>query len=192
VEKMMIGNRDIFAIESSIFEAYDSPGQMALGFFVLYVGGRRYGYRDPDSTLIGTSFNGIRKRIANRGNHKSPLPSDADAAEIAIALSHANSLGDMDENQLYGIPWLQFFKALNSSGCILAPDNEQGFDDGSHVLQFDDRSTVRLIAFQITASYRVEIGSLRDIRLPQEDFYGILEEWHTRFENDWISRPKVA
>ncbi len=129
----MIGNRDIFAIESSIFEGYDSPGQMALGFFVLYVGGRLYGYREPDSTLIGTSFNGMRKRIADRGNHKSPLPSDADAAEIAITLSHANSLDDIDDMQLYGIPRLQFFSALNSNDCILAPDNEQGFDDGSHV-----------------------------------------------------------
>lgn len=189
---MMIGNRETFAIESSIFEAYDSPGQMALGFFVFYVGGRRYGYRERDSTLIGTSFNGVRRRIADRGNHKSPLPSDADAAEIATAVSHANSLDDMHDLLLFGIPWPQFSRILYSNGCVLAPDNEQGFDDGSHVLQFDDSPMVRLIAFQITADYQVEGGSLRDVRLPQDDFYGILQEWHMRFENDWKSRPKVA
>ena len=188
----MIGNRDIFAIESSILEAYDSPGQMALGFFVLYVGGRRYGYREPDSTLIGTSFNGIRKRIADCGNHKSPLPPDANATEIATAVSHANSLNEMDDKLLYEIPWPQFYKVLHANGCVLAPDNEQGFDDGSHVLQFDHGPEVRLIAFQVTADYHVEGGSLRDVRLSQDDFYGILQEWHTRFKEDWMSRPKVA
>ena len=160
---------------------------------MLYVGGLHYGYREPDSTLIGTSFNGMRKRIAERGNHKSPLPFDANAAEIATAVSRANSLDDMGDKQLYGIPWLKFFSALNSNDCILAPDNEQGFDDGSHVLQFDDSSsTVRLIAFQVAADYQVERGSLRDVRLPQDDFYGILEEWHTRFKQEWRSTPKAG
>jgi hypothetical protein len=189
---MMVGNPDTFAIESSIFEAYGSPGQMALGFFVFYVGGRRYGYREPDSTLIGTSFNGTRRRIADRGNHRSPLPSDADATEIATAVSHANSLDDKNDLLLYGIPWLQFFSALYTNGCVLAPDNEQGFDDGSHVLQFDDDPTVRLIAFRVTANYQIEAGSLRDVRLPQDDFYRVLEEWHTRFEDEWMSLPKQS
>jgi hypothetical protein len=98
----------------------------------------------------------------------------------------------MDREQLYGIPWLQFFKALNSSDCILAPDHEQGFDDGSYVLHFDDSSTVRLIAFQITADYQVKGSSLRDVLLPQDDFYGVLEEWHTRFKLEWRSTPKVG
>ncbi len=59
-------------------------------------------------------------------------------------------------------------------------------------LQFDDSSTVRLIAFQIGAGYQVEGGSLRDVRLPQDDFYGILEEWHARFKQEWRSTPKVG
>lgn len=192
MDEMMIGNPDLFAIETSIFEAYDSPGQMALGCFVLHVGGFQYGYREPDSTIIGTSFNAIRRRIADRGNHKSPLPSDAHAAEIATAVSRANSLDDMEDKHLYGVPWLQFFKLLNVNDCILAPDNEQGFDDGSHVLHFDDESTVRLVAFRMTSSYVFEKESLRDVRISQDNFYAILEEWHKQFEKDWISSPKVA
>jgi len=187
---LLVGDPNIFALESAISEAYGSTGQMALGFFVIYVGGRRYGHREPDSTLIGPSFNGLRRKIADRGNHKSPFPSDADAAQIATAVSRANSLDDMDDLHLYGIPWLQIFKILYSNGCVLAPDNEQGFDDGSYVLQFDDGPTVRLIAFQITAHYQVEGGSLRDIRLPKDEFYRILEEWCTRFEQEWISLSK--
>jgi hypothetical protein len=185
--RMIIGNPETFAIESEISEAYDSLGQMALGFFVIYVGGRRYGYREPDSTLIGTSFNGMRRRIAERGNHKSSLPSNADAAQIATAVSHENSLNDMDDMLLYGIPWHQFFKTLYSNGCVLAPDNEQGFDDGSYVLQFDDSLTVRLIAFHVTADYQVEAGSLRDVRLAQDDFYRTLQEWHDRFDAEWMA-----
>lgn len=190
VDKMMIGNPDCFAIESSIFEAYDSPGQMALGFFVIYVGGRRYGFREPDSTLMATAFDGVCRRIAGRGSHKSPLPPVADAAKIAIAFSHDNYPGDMDEARLSGISWPQFFKALYSNDCVWAPDGEQGFDDCSRVLQFDEDDTVRLIAFHDTLGYQVDAGSLRDVRLPQDDFYRILQEWHTRFEHEWMSLPK--
>ncbi|KAA6457180.1 hypothetical protein DYQ86_22840 [Acidobacteria bacterium AB60] len=189
---MIIGTSDIFAIESSILEAYDSPGQMALGFLVFYVGGRRYGYRKPDSTLIGPSFNGMHRKIVDRGSHKSPFPSDADAAQIATAISRANSLDDMDDLLLYGVPWLQIFRILHSNGCILAPDSEQGFDDGSYVLHFDDGPLERLIAFQVGADYRVVEGSLRDVRLQQYDFYGILTEWQMRFKEEWGSTPKAG
>jgi hypothetical protein len=189
---MIIGDRDVFAIESEILEAYDSQSQMALGFFVIYVCGRRYGFKEPDSTLLGTAFSGVRRRIAERGNHRSPLPSDADAASIAIAFSHENYLGNMNDAQLYGIAWSQLFEVLNSNGCVWAPDGEQGFDDCSRVLQFDDNDRVRLIAFHDTVGYQVDAGSLRDIWLPQDDFYRILENWHTRFENEWRTLPKQA
>ena len=188
----MIGDPEIFAIESSIFEAYEGLDQMGLGSFVIYVGGRSYGYKGSKATLLGTAFNDVRRRIDERGGHKSSLPSDADAANIAIAFAHENYLGNMDNARLYGIPWLQFFKILNSNGCIWAPNNEQGFDDGSCVLHFDEGNTVRIIAFYDAEDYQIEQGSLHDVRLPQDDFYGILEEWYTRFKNDWMSRPKVA
>jgi hypothetical protein len=189
---MTIGDPETFAIESSIFEAYEGFGQMALGSFVIHVGGRSYGSKEPDATLLGTAFNDVRRRIDERGNHKSSLPPDADAISIAIAFRHENYLGNMDDARLYGIPWRQFFKTLNSNGCIWAPNNEQGFDDGSCVLHFDEGNTVRLIAFYDVEGYQVEQGSLRDVRLRQNDFYGILEEWHTNFENDWMSMLKVA
>jgi hypothetical protein len=189
---MMIGKQDIFAIESSIFEAYEGLGQMALGCFVIHVGGRGFGFRDPDATILATAFNGVRRRIAERGSHRSPLPTDADAARIALAFSHQNYMGKVDDAELYGIQWPQFFKALNSNGCVWAPDGEEGFDDCSRVLQFDENDTVRLIAFHDTVGYQVDAGSLRDVRLPQDDFYKILQEWHTRFESEWMSRPKVA
>ena len=38
---MLIGHPDRFAIESHITRAYARPGFLALGYFVLHVGGRR-------------------------------------------------------------------------------------------------------------------------------------------------------
>lgn len=40
---MLLGNPDVFAIESQITTAYAKPGLRALGYFVIYVNGKRYG-----------------------------------------------------------------------------------------------------------------------------------------------------
>lgn len=187
---MIIGDPETFAIESKITRAYKSPGKRGLGFFVIYVGGRHFGFKESDATILATAFDGVCRRIAGRGSHNSQLPLDADAMKIAVAFSHENYVGNMADVQLYGIPWPAFFRILDSNGCVWAPDGEEGFDDHSRVLQFDEGDTVRLIAFHDTAGYEVEPGSLREVRLSQEYFYAILEEWRSRFENEWLSRPK--
>ena len=48
---MIVGDTQVFAIESEITEAYASLGLRALGFFVIHVGGSRYGVYDPNATM---------------------------------------------------------------------------------------------------------------------------------------------
>jgi hypothetical protein len=71
---MMIGNPGIFAIESEISRAYERLGLRALGFFVLHVGGRRYGVYEPEATMLANSFDDVQERIASAA--RTPRHSD--------------------------------------------------------------------------------------------------------------------
>jgi hypothetical protein len=74
---------------------------------------------------------------------------------------------------------------------MLAPDGDEAFDDGSFVLQFDVGDRVRLIAFKSCHNYLHDAGSLSDVWLAADDFYGILRQWHDAFESEWESTPKT-
>ena len=52
---MMFGIQEIFGIESGVAQAYERLSFRALGFFVLHVGGMRYGVFEPDATLLANS-----------------------------------------------------------------------------------------------------------------------------------------
>jgi hypothetical protein len=67
--EMIVGDPNIFAIESRVTLAYDRPSQLALGFFAIHVMGRCYGVRKPDATMLADPFNEAVKRIAMRGSH---------------------------------------------------------------------------------------------------------------------------
>ncbi len=189
---MMIGNPGIFAIESEITRAYESPGLRALGFFVLHIGGRRYGVHEPDATMLANSFDEVQARIASRGKHTVPFASEPDAGAIADAFRDA-IYADEREESFFGIPLAEFCKFFYSPSNIRwAPDGDEAFDDGSYVLQFDVGSRVRLIAFRSDEGYRHAPGSLSDVWLPAYDFYNILREWHDAFEGEWVSAPKSA
>ena len=52
---MMIGDPGISAIESEITQAYEPVSVRAMGFFVIHMGGRCYGVRRPDATMLARS-----------------------------------------------------------------------------------------------------------------------------------------
>jgi hypothetical protein len=72
----------------------------------------------------------------------------------------------------------------------LAPDGDEAFEDGSYVLQFDVKNRVRLIAFKSDHSYSYDPGTLSDVWLAAEEFYGILKQWRDSFDSEWVSAPK--
>jgi hypothetical protein len=83
-----------------------------------------------------------------------------------------------------------FITSLYSNGLVWAPDGDEGFDDGGCVLQFDVGDKVRLIAFGRATNSILEPESLREVWIPAENFYAILQNWHDRFLEEWASFPK--
>jgi hypothetical protein len=189
---MIVGNPDTFAIESEITLAYASLNQMALGFFVVHVMGRSYGARNADATMLADPFNEVVKRIAKRGSHNPAFPMNATAANIAYSFRRA-VYDESEEGELFfGMPVHEFTKAISSNHLEWTAYCDEAFDDSSYVLQFEDENQVRLVAFTGTSDFQYDPASLRDVRLSPDAFYGILQEWHSRFKNEWSSWPKVS
>ena len=85
---VLVGDTSRFAIESGITRKSDQRGQLALGFFVLHVGGRCFGVRSPEVMWLGCSFDSVVRRMARRGKHTVEFGSEP-AASIAAAVRTA-------------------------------------------------------------------------------------------------------
>src|SRR5213592_1398943 len=145
---MIVGNPSVLAIESEITQAYGELGRRALGFFVIHVDGRAYGVRSPDASMLGCSFNEVEGRIKNRGGHVVPF-AEFEAEKIAAAFRRAIYADDVrDTDHFFGLRTADFAEAIYSKRIQWAPDGDEAFDDGAHVLQFDVKDRVRVIAFR--------------------------------------------
>jgi hypothetical protein len=189
---LIIGNTSVLAIESTITRAYERLSFRALGFFVIYVGGRCYGRRSPDSTMLACSYDEAKRRIAGRGCHIAPFANEPDAGSIADAFRNA-IYAEEQEEAYFGIPLSDFGDMIHSKRIVWAADGDEAFDDGSYVLQFDVGDRVRLIAFKsMKNSYLHDPVTCSDVWLAADDFYRILQDWHDAFEAEWASTPKVS
>jgi hypothetical protein len=187
---MIIGNPNLFALESEIMQAYERISLRALGFFVIHIGGRSYGIKDEDATMMAIAFDRVGRRIGKRGTHSVPAIETADAQTLAIAFSRSIFIEHPKDELFLGMSDNEFRQALKSGEIIWAPDGEEGFDDGSCVLQFDIGDMVRLVAFKRATEPLLDRDSLCDIWLTQDEFYAILQTWHESFEKLWKSLPK--
>jgi hypothetical protein len=183
---MIVGDPSTVAIESNIIEAYKELGLMALGSFVIHVGGRRYGRIAPDSSMLACSFGAVERRIDARSTHIAPFSTAGDAGRIASALLVA-VYSDEQAESYFGIPLDEFcdYFSASSSDCLWAPDGDQAFDDGSYVLQFDVGDQVRVIAFKRTDGYRYDSNTLSDVWLSADAFYDVLRQWRDGFRLEW-------
>jgi hypothetical protein len=154
--------------------------------------GRCYGVREPDATMLANPFDEVGRRMDRRGNHNPSFAKDANAEDVAYSFRRA-IYDESEEGELFfGMSVRQFTNAISSNRLEWTAYCDEAFDDSSYVLQFEDENQVRLIAFTGTPDFRYDPASLRDIWIPQDDFYGILKDWHERFKNEWISLPKVS
>jgi immunity protein 42 of polymorphic toxin system len=185
---MIVGDKSIFALESKITKAFASLSLRGLGFLVIHVLGQRYGINSPDATMLANSLGGVEGRILARGKHMA-LFDRADATEIADAFTNAIYIDDDETKTYLGLTVAQFTEIVNSNWLMWAPDGDEAFDDGSYVLQLDVGDQVRLIAFSRPDS-SVDPASVRDVWLPADDFYGLLQQWREGFLAKWESMPK--
>lgn len=181
---MIVGDRETFAIESSITVVSASLGQRALGYFVIYVRGRQYGVSEPDASMLGCSFAEVNERIERRGSHRIPFLSDIDASLIAEAFLQAN-FNESARNDFFGLPASEFVGVVSSSKIQWAPDGDAAFDDGSYILQFDIENKVRLIAFQNSDYSDDHASTVDEAWLDSDTFYGVLLSWRDLFAADW-------
>jgi hypothetical protein len=187
---MIVGHPETFAIESGITEAYEYPGLMALGYFIIHICGRSFGLKELDASMLACSFDEVARRIAHRGSHNPPFPIDSDAGKIANAFIRAGyEPTHEDSEQFFGIVTPRFREATRH--LEWAPDGDAAFDDGSHVLHLEDMEKVRLIAYASTPDYVYDPETLRDVWLSGDDYYAILQSGHARFDAEWKAARKI-
>ena len=185
---MLVGNTDILAIESELTMAFTRLSFRGLGFFLVHLGGIAYGVRSRDATLLACSFDHVTKRILDRGKHIAPFAKSMDGAIISNAAWTAQ-YSETYDSSLLGISRDELTKTLSSNNLVWAPDGDEAFDDGSHVLQFDIGDQVRIVGSRRNGEHQSKPSDLRDVWLPADDFYDTLETWRARFETEWKSTP---
>ena len=188
---MIVGDPSVFALESGITYAYERLSFIALGFFLIHIGGRRCGVNEPDATMLANSFGEVEDRIARRGRHVAPFALELDAGKIADAFC-SGVYADEHHDSYFGISWSEFRDLFYSNHLMWAPDGDAAFDDGSFVLHFDVGDRVRLIGFKFSADYRYVPDTLSDQWLGADEFYEVLRQWHAAFEAEWRARPKTS
>lgn len=189
---MICGNPAVIAIESGITEAYERLSFLALGFFVLHVGGCRYGVHLPNASMLGCSFGEVEKRISERGTHTADYAEKFDAGAIADAF-RTERYGDLQQEAYLGIAAAAFCETFDrdEGGIVWAPDGDEAFDDGSYVLHFDVAHRVRLIAFRTTNDGLHDPETIRDVWVDANEFYNTLRQWRDDFLAEWVNSPKV-
>ncbi len=179
----IVGDPSIFAIEWNITEAYSRISQLALGFFIIHVRGRFFGVRSPKATLMGCSFDQVEERILQRGTHSVSFSQEA-AAEIVEAF-RAAIYDDIGSDAIFfGMKVDEFRENLFFHKIQWAPDGDEAFDDGSHVLQFDHGGMVRLIAFKNLTDIKEIANSITEVWVDGDQFYQILGDWLNAFETE--------
>jgi len=182
---LVVGNPSVFALESGITQPYERLSLRALGYFVVHVGGRVYGIRSPEATMLACSLDAVRRRIAKRGTHCLSFVSDSAADQIVAAFCAAMSGEGSRNNGILGMEPSEFLDALNFNEAVMAPDGDEAFDDGSYILHFDQGDSVRLIAFKNVGSGHDIASTIAEIVISAEMFYGILDEWQQAFQIAW-------
>lgn len=170
---MIVGSAENFALESGLSCPVKNTSQQALGFFLIHLGGVEFGVRDSEATLLGCSIDTVEQRLATRGCHVSERLASLSAKELAdlYLSSFYDETGHSTRTQ----------NDFLDGNVIWCPDGDAAFDDGSHVLQFDQGKHVRLVAF------RNDDGNSSDLTertILADDYYSILKTWLSEFRKE--------
>lgn len=187
---VIVGNPSTIAIESGLTHCYADRSQLGLGYFLIHLGGKTYGVRSAEATLLACSFDSVVERLARRGSHVASFGTTEAAEEIAGAYLRATFEETESNERFFGMSADALTDLMAEHEIVWAPDGDQAFDDGSHVLHFDQGSQVRLIGFKNRDDVSL-VATLSDVCLNAEEFYTMLNTWKESFEAEWASK-KVA
>jgi hypothetical protein len=195
---MIVGNPNLFAIESEIVVAFERRLFLAYGSFVVHIGGRLYGDKDPKETpLLSNALREVEFHLAERGCHRAPFASEPDAGRIANAFQdcHRNPIWASDEEKEWfcGFTQAEFLDLTRTHHCEWGDFDHIILSDVSVILQFDVGDRVRLIAFRaIEEDWHHDPATLANVWLDADEFYHILREWRDAFEAEWAAAPKIT
>lgn len=189
---MMVGDPERFAVESAIDIAYENLGLRALGWFRLYVSGRTFGRCEPCATLLANVLDSVSRRLGQRGRHTFEKFGNLTSVEVArgyLSIVYARGFCSSAELERMGLSG-DMDSTLMSLGLDFALDGDEAFDDGSNVLHLDEGDTVRIIAFKNEIEEAEVLATVRELRMPAEEFYGTLATWRKSFADEWQRMPK--
>jgi hypothetical protein len=159
---------------------------MGLGWFNVFILGTRFGVCRPDATLLACSFDAVGFRIRDEGVHTAPFATDVEAATIAQCFRHCEYGDEIGSNRIkMSKGEFKSYFVRERGSCAWIPDGDAAFDDGSYVLHFDIQDQVRLIGFKSHASSGIDPLTLRDMRMPADEYYNVLRVWYQDFESHW-------
>ncbi|WP_044563474.1 Imm42 family immunity protein [Azospirillum sp. B4] len=181
---MIIGDPTVFAIEWEFTEAYSTSSLKGLGFYNLYIAGRRFGRRQHDATVLGFMAGWTQDRRDARGSHQAPFADEPDAGAIAYGVLGAVYLEECQDEVFFG-----GFSASDVSRLVgdrqIEWPADAAFDDGSHVLHFDVGDQVRLIGCMNEGNREEIVATVAEAWMNADAFYGLLDRWDQAFEQDW-------
>ena len=181
---LITGDPSVFAIESGMTKAYERLGFLALGYFMIHIGGKCYGVKEPDATLLAIVFDEALRIVRHRGLHVAPFSAEPNAAHLIESIYKA-VFEEPDDELLFGLTNKELISFVNSSRCCWHWFGDEAFDDGSVIYHFDIGDKVRLIA---TSS---DNPSVTDQWIDAEVFYRVVAHWWEAFEEAWKAADKI-
>jgi Immunity protein 42 len=191
MSQVIAGEKERFAIESLIAEAYEEESRVGLGYFVIHILGMSYGINRSDATWLACSLDSVEELIEQRGKYDAAFARHPDAADLADAfrIVKYNGIEEIDPSHRL---WNLCDNFENSVSWQWAPDGDQAFDDGSYVLYFNIGKAVRLVAFRCLKNGLHDPVTLRDLTLTELDFYDTLTTWRARFLEERLAMLETS
>ena len=169
---MIVGDRSRFAVEIELHP--DSPKSISTGFglYRFWIADQPYGRSAPDASCLAASCDALRERLGQRGHHD------------ATGMPTGNPLGILERAYwlIYRVTDVHIASRQASAQevaqarrLMMAPDGDEAFDDGSFVVQWDDRGVVGLAAGLVgEGDGPMIVDPVRSIRLGTVDFYDVV------------------
>lgn len=188
---MIIGNPEVFALESEQTDLFEGGPWLSNGTFFLHIAGRRFGSDNRGNTNMSIVLWEIERRLNDRGEHNLDHLGAMDAATLASIFEDV--VYRMEPQQQYEfMSASELGDALYTAGINWSYGMGEAFDDGSRILQTDVGDQVCVVGYRV--DHANELGyqpdSLREQWLSSDEFYGLLEEWRQAFLREYDALPK--
>jgi hypothetical protein len=175
IKSQVVGDTSEFAVEWGLSEAFAQPGQWAIGYFVIYIKGKCFGVKTADATLLGCSFDELGDRLKRRGAHVAAI-SAYESSELVRVVKSIIYLETHTSSRFFGLSVEDWMAVLYEKYVLWAPDGDEAFDDGSHILHFDIDDHVRLIGFVNMETIEQTLQTIEDVTVEAQNFYSVLEQ----------------